>query len=72
MKLEQLSPRVQEKLKYLRHASGSIQSDIEDALTVSDAEAEFIVTAIQNLEELREECDGWIKELAKRDDLDDT
>lgn len=66
MEWEELSNATQEKLRWLRGASSTIENDVMDALAEASSEAEFITEASIRLEDLKAECEGWISWLRGR------
>jgi len=50
----------------LKHASGSIEADVNDALERSESEGDFLVEAAAAIGQLIAECQGHVRFLESR------
>ena len=61
MKYEDLSPKMQELLEGLKHASSTVDSDIRDALEGTENMEAFVENAVNSMESLAQEAYWWGK-----------
>ena len=63
MKYDDLSRKIQKKLEALKGASSTIENNVLDAMEDAESEQEFINEATAKLEDLKDECESWMRHL---------